>query len=280
MLEAHQKDVDFQLLQKANGLLLKWSGRLGIKKKEFLKFCFSFKSRIMEYRSSLPRNLLSQFSKDMKVVSYILEVEESLIVQYTPMVHSIIRKLPIQPDQYEDLVTEGLMAVRSAVWYYREHHKKANFTTFCHCSITKRIKWYRSKAYRKQARRNNKVKMVNSCDLPAEIELDQLTAYNPEMRDPEFDNVIGLIDKIIKACNLNDEELFLIRSYLGRQDKNECWYSEYNRRYLPKTRQGVHYKLNSIQRQMLGVMRGMGVLPDNFRFHKGMKKCWMVNGGG
>jgi DNA-directed RNA polymerase specialized sigma24 family protein len=279
MLEAHQQTVDFKLLQKGNGLLAKWSEKLGTKKKEFLRFCFSLQTRLREHKASLPKNLLCQFCKDMKVMSYAQQVEEELIKQYTPMVFSIVRKLPIQPDQYEDLITEGLMAVRSAVWYYRQHQKNASFTTFCHCSITKRIKWYRSKQYKKQLRRNKKAKVLNCCDLPSDFEMERFNSYMVELPDPDMEPTALIIEKIIKACELNEEELFLIKSYVGRGEADECWYKEYNRRYTPKTRQGVHYQLNSIQRQMLRVMRNMDVVPENFRFQKGIRKCWTVRGG-
>lgn len=279
MPEAHQQPVDFKLLQKGNGLLAKWSERLGAKKKEFLRFCFSLQTRLQEHKSSLPKNLVGQFCKDMKVMSYAQQVEEELIKQYTPMVHSIVRKLPIHPEQYDDLITEGLMAVRSAVWYYRQHQKNANFTTFCHCSITKRIKWYRSKQYKKQSRRSKKAKVLNCCDLPSDFEMERLNSYMVELPDPDMEPTAVIIDRIIKACEFNEEDLFLIKSYVGREEADECWYKEYNRRFTPKTRQGVHYQLNSIQRQMLRVMRDMDVVPENFRFQKGIRKCWTVPGG-
>ena len=261
--------VDFDRLKLANGLLQKWSLRFGVDKRDYLRFCFTLSGRADGMRSSLPKNMRSQFSKDCRSMFYASDVEGGLIEQYTPMVHSIIRKFITTPEQYEDLVTEGFVAIRCAVWHFRAHKNKANFTTFCHSSITKRIKWHRSKVYRKAHRRSKKCKMFLSTDLPTDLQFSDLRSFTEEHADEmSSGDVIG---GLMEACNLSEQERFLIESYIRREDIDGCWYSEYNERFARKTRQGIHYQLHKIQAKLLRIMRSSELVPEGYEPRSGGK---------
>lgn len=258
----HKEEFDFCRLRKANDLLLKWSLRFSVHKYDFLRFCFKLQSEMEFKKLQLPVNMRGQFAKDCKSMFYASEIEEALVSQYIPMIHSIVKKFSVLPDQYEDHISEGLMAVRCAVWHFRTHKNKATFITFCHSSISKRIKWYRSKIFKKSSRRNSKCKIVLTSDLPSEMNIDAIKLTNEEYHENVFCS--NIIDGLIKACGLSDEDKFLIESYIKREDLSECWYRKYNETYTPKTRQGIHYQLNKIQQRVFRVMRKSDLIPEGY----------------
>lgn len=258
-----QKDinpVDFDRLRQANDCLYAWSSKFGVNKREFLRFAFRLDSEASARRCALSQHDQEIFDLDIGTMLYAKEVEDALVCQYTPMVHSIVRGFTVSQDEMEDHVAEGLIAVRCAVWHYRTHGKNANFTTFCHHSISKRIKWYRSKSYTKRKRRAKRAHVTLFSDLSNDRQVALAKAHVDE---GEFSDV-KMIEGILKTCGLNEEDGFLLRSYMARQDSKECWFSEYNKRYRSKSRQGIHYHLHRVQRKVYYALRQCKLLPDGF----------------
>ena len=106
-------------------------------------------------------------------------------------------------------------------------------------------------------------------DLPTDLQFSDLRSFTEEHADEmSSGDVIG---GLMEACNLSEQERFLIESYIRREDIDGCWYSEYNERFARKTRQGIHYQLHKIQAKLLRIMRSSELVPEGYEPRSGGK---------
>jgi hypothetical protein len=254
---------DEDRLRRSNQLLVKWLPRFGYVAKEHQRFCAKLQKDHKQMASLLPQNMRSQFAKDCKVMFYAAEVDNSVVQQFIPMVHKILRKMPISEDQYDDHFVEGLMAIRAAVWHFRPHKANAKFATFCHNSISKKINWFRMKAHSKIKRRESKCKVVFANDMASKA------AYSHNFDDYVEEPMKDLIDRLITACNLSEPERFLIKSFVERdQRKDGVWFDEYRKIYNKKSRQTISIRLKKVQLKIFREMRRRKMISEDFFFTK------------
>ena len=127
--------VDFERLKKANDTWMKWLKYFGVPQKKYQRFILNIKKSPENFKKDVAVNYRSQFSKDLKTMFYAGEVEEILIKQYHALVLYVLKRMRVAFDRYDEMITDGFLAIRSATWQYRTHKIKASFTTFVHNAI-------------------------------------------------------------------------------------------------------------------------------------------------
>jgi hypothetical protein len=259
--------VDFQKLKTANDLGYKWSRYFNIKKRDYMKFIQILRRDSSHYKSITEKNFRSQLSKDLKVMFYAAEIENILLEQYSAMIFNIMRKFNLTIDQYDQYVTDGYLAIRSATWQYRTYKIEAKFTTFVHKAIFMRIRGKMHKERLKIARRS-KINIYNESDYK-ENKFD-LTVF-PKNYSEDYSNFENDIQCVIKECRLSEQESFMLISYINRGlEDGSNWYDEYRRIYkspkvdTPLSRQTIYNQLNYIQNKIAKYLRRNNIVPHDF----------------
>ena len=266
--------VDFEKLRKSNDLVKKWLTRLKAKQNQFMVTVQDMRKNPKKYMDKLEQKYKSSFAKDQKTMYYAAEVENILLEQYYPMVISILKKLKISDYYFDDCLMHGLISVRNSVWQFKSHKFKASFFTFCYKGAYMRIFGRRCKLLKKyRAKKKSNLQIVCETDLCG-INKDKNYIENtinkfskaPEIVEVSVENDINLL---LKECDLNEEELFIITKYINREPRKCGWNEEYRNKY-PKadgsimSKQGVHNKLMSIQKKIYKVYcNKIGNKPDH-----------------
>lgn len=273
--------VDFTRLRRCNDLCWKWTQRLGVKKQHYLRFAVRMRNDLEGLKNQLEVRYRCQFVKDCKVMFYAMEVEEILVKQYTAMIFSIYRRLRIPQNEYEELITEGLVAIRNAAWHFRNiSGAKASFTTFCYNSIMLRIRGIRIKDYKKRQRMGH---INNLSDMSENFSFDIFSkdySQNLEEFNPSCE-----IDSILKLCELTEKETHLIRSFMSRfqgghfEDRPDGhWYDNFIQKFPnPRfnanySRQGVYNQLVRVQMKILYIMKKHKKVDQKFELPLSLKQ--------
>lgn len=268
MRENIEEIVDFEKLKKSNDTCHKWCKRFKIKKMYYVRFMFNIFKNPEQHVVKLPAKYKLQFLEDCKSMFYAAEVENVLIEQYNAMVFNIMKKMHISCDDYDDFVTDGLMAIRAAVWQYRTYKIKASFTTYVHRSIFMRIRGRLHKEkLKKLTRKNLKINRVSDFESE-EFNLENLKVTKDYSANTE--NINLEIEKIIVGCSLTDQEAMLLRSFVDRKIDVSIWYADYIKKYInkklnkPFTRQSIYNHLEIVHEKIFSYLQAKGVLPDGY----------------
>lgn len=260
--------VDFEKLKKSNDICHKWCRRFKVKKMHYVRFMFNIFKNPEEHADKLPPKYKEQFLKDCKNMFYAAEVENILIDQYNAMVFNIMKKMRISYNDYEDYLTDGLLAIRIAVWQYKTYKIKASFTTYAHRSIFMRIRGRLHKEkLKKITRKNLKINCMSDFDSE-EFSFDNLKITKDYSANTE--NIDSEIDKIIVACSLTDQEAMLLRSFVNRKVDVSIWYINYIKKYInkklnkPFTKQTVYNQLAIVHEKIFNYLQAKGILPNGY----------------
>lgn len=278
-----KKHIDFDRLKRANDLCWKWGQRFNISLHDYTTFIVRLSKKIPEYKQKLEVRYRCQFVKDCKVMFYAAEIEEVMVKQYGAMVIAIMKRLKVPQNEYDELATDGLMAVRTALWNYRNiPGAKASFTTYCYNSIMMRIRGTRSKDYKKKQRREDICNIANATDLSEKFDFNLFSKKTTVAH--EFVDEKKEIDEVLKMCDLNEKEEFLIRSFICRyqgdpntRQKGIRWYSSFVDKYRnPRkntkySRQGVYNQLVRIQMKILTIMKNSERVDPNYQLPLSLK---------
>ena len=260
--------VDFERLKKANGICLKWADRLKVSKNSYIKFCVKLMTNFKERRTLFPPSYWAQLAKDRKVMFYAAEVEDVLVRQYHAMIFRIFKVLRIPPEVQPDLETEGMMAIRSAVWHFRNHKGNATFTTFCYNAIFMRVRGFYGKMKKNMARRCQTFHVFSESDIDNEVRFEQLIGHEDEVYR-ETGTLEQELAKVLALANLNENEQELITAYINRHG-NPAWSRNYRHKVgspvnkdRPLSKQATHIHLDKVQRKIFSVLQNMGYTNHN-----------------
>jgi hypothetical protein len=242
------KVIDFKKLKKANSLLFKWAQRFGISKNKFVRWAIALPKNYDEHKKLLPIPLRSAFSKEKNVMFYAGQVQSILVDQYSQMIHKILKYINISKcnEKYEDMYSEGLIAIMYATWSYRNVGNKCSFTTFCYNTLFMRLRGIKFKEYKKEKRRGDKVNIYFESDRSEQLSLSDHAA---KQIDPiDFVEPVDIVlNKLIYAANLDEADAFLIKAFSNRKERLEkgVWYKEFSEKFTHT------FKLNRITKQGL-----------------------------
>lgn len=260
--------VDFEKLKKCNTICYKWCRHFKIKKVHYMRFVCNILKNQQHYAQKLSAKYKDQFAEDCKIMFYALEVENILIEQYNAMVFNIMKRMRISYDRYDDFITDGLMAIRSAVWQYRTYKVKASFTTYAHRAIFMRIRGKLHKERLKQLTKGDlKIKCVSDFENE-EFNLENCGMHKDYAINKE--NIDLEIDNIIVGCNLTDQEAMLLRSFVNRRIDVSMWYIEYRAKYInkqlnkPFSRQSIYNHLEVVHKKVIAYLQSKDILPDGY----------------
>lgn len=282
-LENITEIVDFERLRRSNDICWKWAQRFGATQHDFIRFAVRMRNDLEGLKKRLEVRFRCQFVKDCKVMFYAVEVEEILVNQYTAMIFSILRRLKVPSNEHEELITEGLVAIRNATWHFRNvKGAKASFTTFCFNSIMLRIRGLRLKEYQKRQRREGIVFVNNASDMSENFNFNLFSKdYSQNL---EENNQAAEFDNILELCKLTEKETFLIRSFMSRfqgdseQRVEGRWYDKFTEKYPnPKlnknySRQGVYNQLVRVQMKILYIMKKHNKVDQNYELPFSLKQ--------
>lgn len=254
-------EVDFVLLRQANDLLLKWANRQKepVTKNCFVKWCIRLWQNPELCKKQLPINYRSAFAKDCVKMFYAADVEEVIINQYYAMIFHVMNKLRIPDDSRDEYLSIGMNTIRYAVWQFRNHKIRCNFTTWCHNNIFMRIKGEFKKSMAKITRRNRSVRLAT--DIDANYKLHDYAIVFPNHDMVEEEDTQNFFDKVVEKADLNESEKFMIDCFMKRHDKiymegKKAWYQEYLEKYActsvtgKLTREAVRLRLMRLQKKL------------------------------
>ena len=254
------KVVDFTRLKKSNDLLLKWGNRLGICKNRFVRWAIGAMKNPDEQKKLLPVPMRSAFAKDCKSMFYAAEVQDILVEQYEQMIHKILKYIYITQDQdiYEDFYNEGMIAIMYATWSFRNVKNKCVFTTFCYNTLFMRLRGMKNKGYRKQQRREIKKTVYNETSQGENFHLSNFAAKEEQEAYAFVEPVDCVLEKLITAAKLDEEDAYLIKAYSNRKNnlKKVVWYEDFRQKYTHTfksnriTKQGLQQRLKKIRAKL------------------------------
>jgi len=260
--------VDFERLKKCNTVCYKWCKRFKIKKLHYMRFICSILKDTEQYANKLSAKHRSQFLEDCKTMFYASEVEEILIKQYSSMVYNIMKRMRINYERYDDFITDGFMAIRSAVWQYRTYKVKASFTTYAHRAIFMRLRGKLHKEKLKQLAKNGfKIRCVGDFENE-EFKLENCGMHKDYSANME--NIDLEIDKIVVGCSLTEQEAMILRSFVNRRLDVSMWYIDYRQKYInkqlnkPLSRQSVYNHLAVVHEKVLYYLQSKGIAPNDY----------------
>ena len=251
--------ASYEKLKKSNGILHKWAKHFGVSIHKKIDFYIDLYKNKDKYYSELPSEKKSKFTKDHKVMFYALQVENALIKQYYNTILHMIRKFKITTDKVDHFRDAGLSSIRNSIWSFTNHKSKVSFMTFCYNGLFLR---FRSEGHKVNLKRHRKKykHFISVTDIVAdkknnffELSADQdaLPAHQ-HLINKEHENVVA---QVFAEANLDEDECFIIKSYMQRDNLNLSWNadcieffkSKYNRSLR---KQAIHNKLFKIQRKL------------------------------
>lgn len=260
--------VDFEKLKKCNAICYKWCGRFKVKKLHYMRFMYSIFKNPEQHVDKLPNKHKKQFIEDCKTMFYAAEIEDILIKQYNPMIFNIMKRMRINCDKYDDYVTDGMMAIRSAVWQYRTYKIKASFTTYAYRAIFMRLRGILHKeSLKKLIKGEFKLNYVGDFENE-DFKLENcghFKDYSANMEDINFE-----IDKIIIGCSLSDQEAMVLRSFVNRTVDVSVWYIDYRKKYInkqsnkPFSRQTIYNHLFAVHEKVLFYLQNKGIATEDY----------------
>lgn len=260
--------VDFEKLKKCNDICHKWCKHFKIKKLYYMRFIYGIYKNPEEYANKLTKKYRMQFVEDSKTMFYASEIEEILIKQYSTMVYSIMKRMRLDYDKYEDYVTDGFMAIRYATWQYRTYKIKASFTTYVHRAIFMRLRARLHKEkLKKLAKGGFNIRCISDFENE-DLKLENCGTHKDYAANTE--NIDLEIDKIIVGCSLTDQEAMILRSFVNRRIDVSIWYMNYRSKYInkqlnkPLSRQSIYNHLAVVHEKVFSYLQSKGMLPENY----------------
>jgi len=260
--------VDFERLKKCNAICYKWCKHFKIKKIHYMRFIYSILKDANQYANKLTKKCRDKFIEDCKIMFYASEVEEILIKQYSAMVYNIMKRMRINYEKYDDFVTDGFMAIRSAVWQYRTYKIKASFTTYAHRAIFMRL---RGKLHKEKLK--NLLKGGFNVKCVSDFENKDFNLENCGINkdySANTENIDLEIDNIVVGCGLTDQEAMILRSFVNRRLDVPMWYIDYRAKYInkqtskPLSRQSVYNHLAVVHEKVLFYLQSKGITPNDY----------------
>ena len=257
--------VDFEKLKKCNEICMKWSKQFEVIRNDHVGFCVEMMKDVLSYQNRLPEKYRSEFAKDCETMFYAATVEDILISQYHAMVRNVMRRLAIAIDERDNYETDGLLAIRNAIWGFIEHEAKATFSTYVYNSIFNRIRGIRFKAYEKRMRRGNKFNLIRLSDLDENFCLDMHATTKKDDNNVDVDSEL---DKLAKHCGLSEEESYMLQCFANRVNGQASWYKTFNEKYEKVCKNTIRVQLRKLQRKILIHMKKNNLIPDNFKIKR------------
>jgi len=259
--------VNFEHLKKCNDICFKWSKHFKIKKSNYAQFMWKTFRNPEIICQKLNSKHKSKFMKDCKTMFYAAEVEEILIKQYSPMIINIMKRLHINYEKFEDYLSYGYMAIRSAVWQYRTYKIKASFTTYAHRAIFMRIRGILHREKTKILDRKIRI----SCESDYESkEFDLESVYLHKDCAANMEDLDSQILNISKECSLSQQETMLLISFANRKIDAPVWYEEYRKKYINTklnkqfSRQSIYNHLAAIHEKVLFYLQQKNIAPEGY----------------
>lgn len=220
-------NVDFNRLRRSNDLAWKWFARTKLHKNKYINWVFNLKKNPQEFKNTLSPSMKSAFAKDLKELFYAAEIENDLISQYVPMVTHILKKVTYKEIYKDELSSMGLIAIRNAVWQYRNIGYKCSFTTYCHSSVFMRITGEISKLRTIYRRRAKRCTMTLYSDINNDVKFNDIALSLDKDTGME---TAEILNKTIELMNLKKEEKYLLNLLINRSGAirgQEIWYQPY-----------------------------------------------------
>lgn len=258
--------VNFEKLKKSNDLCFKWGKRLKIPRRDYMKFITILQKSPDSLIEKIKSRYVEEYKSDLANMFYAKEVENILAQQYHAMIFSIMKKMRINPEQYDDFISDGFLAIRSSIWQYRTHKVKASFTTFVHKAIFFRIKGQINRIKLKKERRKNFNLYYES---GYEGDSFDLNLFSKNIEVEHSNNFEKELNNIISISNLTDQEECMLRCFINRKI-DELWYAEYLKKFVntktqkPYSRQSIYNQLLAVQKKVAKHMRVNNLLDNDF----------------
>jgi len=258
--------VDFEKLKKSNDLCFKWSKRMKISRRDYMKFILSIYKNPESIIEKIKPRYLTEYKKDIQNMFYAQQIENLLAEQYHAMIFNIMHKMRIDFEKFDEFVTDGFLAIRSATWQYRTYKIKASFTTFVHKAIFMRIKGQLNKnKLKKERRKNFNLYYESSFDS----ETFNFNNFSKHIETECGNNFDSELNNLIYKCKLSPKEECMLRCFVNR--RIDClWYEEYQRQFIntktnePFSRQSIYNQLLAVQNKIAKHMRSNNFIDPKF----------------
>ena len=260
-------------LRAANDLLYKWGSHFKFPTNNFMAKSIGIYKNKSKYSKRLSKNKRKVFLEDFKTMFYAFEAENEIIKQYYYIILHIIKKLRVDLSLHEYYIEVGLHTLRQSIWTYRSHASNVKFITYCFNGITLRLKGEGSKLHKYNNRLKRRLERLDS-DIFGDAEVSGFVEICPVTHNPseniENEEVNSLFSKAIEIAALKEDEAFLLKEYMSRDNLNTEWNGNYRKKYNNTgkngntiSRQGVHNKLLFIQKKIyLSLVKlGFDILP-------------------
>ena len=253
-------DVCFENLKAANSLLSYWAKYFKITQHKQLQFFIDMMKNKEKYIEKLPENKKKKFKKDFATMFYAYDVENVLLNQFIHVVPNVIKRLKISQNHVEDYRSEGLLAIRRAIWSYKQHEMNTSFMTYCYKGVLLRLSGEGSKIILRKNRKKNKITALASEICSEKGREDKIMSSAVSREVSGIEKVIEsenseIINNILHQVNLDADEKYLISNYMMRDQIDNNWNNKYLEYYKSKynksiSKQAVHNKLFKIQRKL------------------------------
>ena len=233
-------EFDFARLRESNALLWKWGQNLKIQNNSFLRFVYKIKKNKEEILSQLKTKKLKQeFLKDFEKMFYAEQIENDLILQYRPMVFSVLRRFVIKNADIKQTAFDiGLCSLRGAIWRYRMDSVK--FITFAmngvFCAIRGNIH-YETLCLKQEQEKFKRI-MFDDENHEAFVFNENL-AYNENIackrfKDPSENITNPLIiteENLQSIAELTEDEIVIVDLHFGGNGYREKFATYYKSKY-------------------------------------------------
>jgi DNA-directed RNA polymerase specialized sigma subunit len=219
--------IDFPRLRRSNDLAWKWFSRADMHKNKYVKWIMELKKNPEQFKKSLPPSMRSAFAKDLKEMFYAAEIENDLITQYVPMIKHVLNKIVYRDIYRDELQSIGMIAIRNAIWQYRNVGIKASFKTYCFNSVFMRMTGEVSKIKTVSKRRNKKCTTTLYTDINKDVKFHDLAVAVHTHTDIETTEVF---QKVLEDMKLKEDEKYLFNLLVNRSRTvrgQEIWYQPY-----------------------------------------------------
>jgi hypothetical protein len=246
-------EFNFARLRESNALLWKWGQHLKIQNNVFLRFVYKIKENKEEILSQLKTKKLKQeFLKDFENMFYAEEVENALILQYRPMIYSVIRRFAIKNAEIGQTAFDvGICALRGSIWRYRMDTVK--FITFSMNGVICAVRGvvHHEALVLKQEQERFKRILFNEETHETFIGDDKLACKR--FKDPSENIINPLViteENMQTVAKLTEDERVIIELHLGGNGYRDKFKTYYKNKYgvIPnKSKMNTIWKTSQIK---------------------------------
>ncbi len=261
MLIQSMDDVNFDCLRNSNCLGHKWAKHFDVSGNRHMSFIIDLKKHPHIYLNRLESLERGEILEDMKEMYYASEVEDFLVSQFYFSILSVLKRFKINKNRYDEFLSQGMLAIRSAVWTYRQNSIK--FSNYVYNGIYQRVLGILSReARQKKKNKRKKIEVLNASDLNHDSRFNDVlnnVSKSDDVYNYTDESELDL-DNIANRASLNQQEIDLLKFFMMKQDGIHGWNRMY-RSHLVKehgvimSKQGVVSKLKSVQKKVLNVVR-------------------------